>query len=126
MVIVSDGKYLAIQDHDLNTDDRIALDRTPFRVLLRKDVNLLRDAELLEVQEGADVAIVALRDKSRDSPGAIKLFFSKSPDQTIDLAEWITTDAQGLQTRVEVSRLDRSKNLSAKLFKPSILMRKQR
>ena len=43
-VVVSDGKYLAIQDHDLKTDDRYGLDQTPFRVLLRKDVDLLKDA----------------------------------------------------------------------------------
>ena len=41
-LIVSDGKMLAIQDLDIQTDDRIALDQTPFRLLLRKDVDLLR------------------------------------------------------------------------------------
>ena len=50
LVILSDGQYLAIQDLDLKTDDRVALDQTPFRVLLRKDVDLLRDARILEVR----------------------------------------------------------------------------
>ena len=40
---------MAIQDLDLKTDERIELDYTPFRVLLRKDVDLLRDARILEV-----------------------------------------------------------------------------
>src|SRR6185295_15992630 len=43
-VIISDGQYLIIQDHDLKTDDRVSLDNTPFRVLLAKDVDLIRDA----------------------------------------------------------------------------------
>ena len=55
MVILSDGQYIAIQDLDLKTDDRVELDRTPFRVLLRKDVDLMRDAQILEVQEVDDV-----------------------------------------------------------------------
>ena len=49
LVIVSDGRYLAIQDHDLKTDDRWELDQTPLGVLLRQDVNLLRDARFFDV-----------------------------------------------------------------------------
>ena len=45
LVILSDGHYMAIQDLDMKTDDRVELDRTPFRVLLRKDVDLMRDAQ---------------------------------------------------------------------------------
>ena len=53
-IVISDGKYLAIQDFDLKTDDRWGLDQTPFRVLLRKDVDLLKDARILEVSETDD------------------------------------------------------------------------
>ncbi len=35
-IIISDGEYLAIQDLDLNNEDRVALDQTPFRLLLRQ------------------------------------------------------------------------------------------
>src|ERR1700741_4017254 len=66
-VIVSDGKYMAVQDHDLKTDDRLGLDQTPFRVLLRKDVDLLRDAKVLEIGETEDRVILALQDKSPDA-----------------------------------------------------------
>ena len=53
-VIVSDGTYLAIQDLDLGNDDTFELDRTPFRLLLRKDVDLVRDASVLDVAETTD------------------------------------------------------------------------
>src|SRR5690606_11942303 len=43
-IVISDGRYLAIQDLDLNNEDRVALDETPFRLLLRTDVDLIRDA----------------------------------------------------------------------------------
>ncbi|MGE3918423.1 MAG: outer membrane lipoprotein carrier protein LolA, partial [Hyphomicrobiaceae bacterium] len=48
-LIVSDGQQIAIQDLDIDTDDRIMVDQTPFRMLLKKDVDLLRDARILEV-----------------------------------------------------------------------------
>ena len=38
LVIVSDGKYIAIQDRDIGTDDRWDLEYTPFRMLLRRNV----------------------------------------------------------------------------------------
>ena len=47
-IVVSDGHYLAIQDLDLNNEDRVALDETPFRLLLRTDVDLVRDARIME------------------------------------------------------------------------------
>lgn len=114
-IIISDGQYLAIQDLDLNNEDRVALDQTPFRLLLRKDVDLLRDARIVEAQEDADLVIVSLQDKDPEAPGRIKLFLSTKP--ALELKEWVTTDAQGLDTRVEVSELVKSDELDVNLFK---------
>jgi outer membrane lipoprotein-sorting protein len=116
-VILSDGEYLAIQDHDLKTDDRIALDQTPFRVLMRKDVDLLRDARVSEVQDVDDIIVLSLQDKSPDNPGRIKLFLAKKP--ALELKEWITTDSQGLDTRVELVEISKAEDLDANLFKPA-------
>ena len=116
MVIVSDGKYLSIQDNDLKTDSSWELDRTPFRMLLRKDVDLVRDANILEAQDAEDLIIVSLQDKSPDTPGHIKLFFSKKP--ALELKEWVTTDAQGLDTRIEISDLNRTDEIAAETFTP--------
>lgn len=121
-LIVSDGEMLAIQDLDINTDDRLRLDQTTFRILLRKDVDLIRDARILEVQEADDLVIVTLQDKSAEAPGRIRLFLSKSPG--LELKEWVTTDSQGLDTRVEVSALVKSEDIDLGLFKivaPSLL-----
>jgi outer membrane lipoprotein-sorting protein len=114
-IIISDGEYLAIQDLDLNNEDRVSLDQTPFRLLLREDVDLIRDAKIVEVQESDDLIVLAMRDKSPDAPGKIKLFLTTKPE--LELKEWVTTDAQGLDTRVEISQLSKAETLDAKLFK---------
>ena len=106
-IVISDGRYLAIQDLDLNNEDRVALDETPFRLLLRTDVNLVRDARIVEVQEAEDLLVVTLEDKSPDTPGRIKLYLATKP--MLELKEWVTRDAQGLDTRVEVSDLAKSR-----------------
>ena len=114
-LIISDGQQISIQDLDINTDDRVMVDQTPFRVLLKKDVDLLRDARILEVQEAQDLVIVALQDKGKDASGKVRLFMALTP--ALELKEWVTTDAQGLDTRLEVSALDKSQPVDAALFK---------
>ncbi len=114
-IVVSDGRYLAIQDLDLNNEDRVALDETPFRLLLRSDVNLIRDARIMEVQESDDLIVVGLEDKDPNSPGQIRVFLATKPN--LELKEWVTRDAQGLKTRVEVSDLEKSVDLDGDLFK---------
>ena len=124
-LIVSDGKMLAIQDLEVHTDDRIALEQTPFRLLLRQDVDLLRDASIIDVQEADDLIILALQDKSPDAPGQIRLFLTKTPE--LELREWVTTDSHGTDTRVEVANLARPEDLDTELFRViSPTLRKER
>src|SRR5690606_25432174 len=113
-VIISDGRWLAIQDHDLNTEDVYELDNTPFRLLLRDGVDLARDAHIIDVQEAEDVIILTMQDKDPDAPGRITLFLTKQPELT--LKEWVTVDAQGLETRVQLSSLDTKEDLDPALF----------
>jgi outer membrane lipoprotein-sorting protein len=124
-VIVSDGEYLAIQDLDLKTEDVIALQQTPFRILLKKDVDLLRDAKILDIQEADDLIVLTLQDRTPDAPGRIKLFLAKKP--ALELKEWVTSDAQGLDTRIEINDLNKTDELDVALFKrqPVALQRLQ-
>lgn len=114
-IIISDGQFLAVQDHDINTEDRVALDQTAFRLLLRQDIDLVRDAKITEIQSGDDVIVIALQDKNPDAPGRIRLTFATKP--AMELKEWTTLDAQGLETRVEVSDLVKSEQIDATAFK---------
>ena len=125
LVIVSDGKYVAIQDHDLGTDDRWGLEHTPFQMLLRKDVDLLRDARFFEVQDSDDAVAVTLEDKGADSSSRIKLVLSKKP--TLELREWIAKDVQGLDTRIVLADVVKADNLDPALFNPaSVTLQRQR
>ena len=117
LVIVSDGRQVAIQDHDLKTDDRWELDQTPFGVLLRQDVNLLRDARFSEVQESDDTIVVAFEDKSQLVPGPLKMFLAKQP--TLELRKWITKDLRGQDTLVELSDIVRVDDFEPNWFTPA-------
>ena len=125
LVIVSDGKYVAIQDHDLGTDDRWGLEHTPFQMLLRKDVDLLRDARFFEVQDSDDAITITLEDKGADSSGRIKLVLSKKP--ALELREWTAKDVQGLDTRIVLGDVVKADDLDPALFSPaSVTLQRQR
>lgn len=114
MKIISDGEYLAVENHDLRTADRYSLDSTPFKLLLSAEVNLLKDANILAIDRGEDVLILTMEDKTGQSPGEIRLFFKTDPE--LKLKSWIITDAQGVDTRIDLSNMERDVTLSAELF----------
>jgi outer membrane lipoprotein-sorting protein len=115
-LIISDGTNMIIQDLDLKTDDRWGLDQTPFRIVLRKDVDLVRDAKILEVGETEDRYYITLMDKSPDTRGRLKMIFLKQP--SVELKEWITMDTQDQNTKVELTEFVRAENLDPALFVP--------
>lgn len=116
--VVSDGEYLSVEDHDLKTVDQYPLDQTPFRLLLSKDVNLVRDADILDVSWSDTVASVTLEDKAEGSMGRLQLFVSL-PD--IELKEWVVTDPQGLDTRIQLADLVTGNKMRKEFFSSTAL-----
>jgi outer membrane lipoprotein-sorting protein len=112
--IISDGKYLALEDHDLNTTDRYPIESTPFRLLLTKNVDLLRDARIYSLDVGQDVVVITLEDKKSDGGGQIRMFFEWPQ---VKLKEWIISDPQGLNTRIQVADLELNKSVKPEVFK---------
>ena len=122
-IIISDGTNMAVQDLDLNTDDRWSLDQTPFRIVMRKDVDLLRDAKILDVGETGDRYYITLMDKAPNAQGRLKMIFLKQP--ALELKEWITTDTQNQDTKVELTEFVRAEKLDDALFVPESITLKR-
>ena len=116
-VVVSDGTYLAIEERDQGTEETYELADTPFKMLLKKEVNLARDSQILLVEDTADEVAVVVRDKDPNVPGLIKVVMLKTPE--LSLRGWITRDAQGLETKVEVQNAKLGGDLDDKLFERS-------
>jgi len=117
LVILSDGRLLSIEDYATENVERYPLSSTPFRLLLGRDVNLLRDARIVDLYDNDEVASITLEDKSGDATGRIKLSFSK--DEGFELSEWTITDAQGLNTRIQVADLVLGQKADPNLFRAS-------
>ena len=118
VVIISDGTYIAIQDRDLSTDDRWDLGYTPFRALLQDNVDLLRDAHVLEAEEKEGAISIVFEDKSGDSSSRIRLFLAAKP--ALQIKGWIAKDAQGFDTRTDLIEMHVPVGqLDANLFDPA-------
>ncbi len=113
-IMASDGRLLRIKEPDQANEDAVELDNTPFRMLLKANVDLLRDARILDVQESEDLVVIALQDRSPDAPGRVQLIFTKKP--AFDLKEWVVRDPQGLETKVEVGEVNKTDPVDPKLF----------
>jgi outer membrane lipoprotein-sorting protein len=113
VVIISDGKHLAIQDYGLNTDDRKDLSQTPFRPLVRPEVDLMRDALISDVSESDDTITIAFTDTNAQA-GSVKLFLGTKP--AIQLKGWIIRDNQRLDTRVDLTEVQPVSRIDQRLF----------
>ncbi len=111
--VISDGRNLIIEDRNLNSSERYPLDMTPFKLLLSENVDLATDAHVVSVEQGPDAYILTVEEKGSPGSGRIRLFMNKADTS---LKEWIVTDAQGLDTRIEVSNLDTEKKIAGNLF----------
>ena len=118
VVIISDGRYISIQDRDLNTDDRWELSYTPFSALLQKDVDLLRDTRILEARQSDNTIVIAFEDRSGETSNRITLFLTATPEAQVK--GWIVKDAQGLETRIDLTEILGVGELDAKLFDPAL------
>ena len=101
----------------MNTDDRWELSYTPFRALLQKDVDLVRDANILEVQEADNTIVVSFEDKSGEPSSRIRLFLAAGPPMQIKA--WVVKDAQGLDTRIDLTEVLLCEEPDANLFNPA-------
>ncbi len=98
--IVADGEWLSVEDHDLKTSEQYPLESTPFRLLMTEKVDLLKDAKIIDITVGEKIVVMTVTDKEDDSSGQLKLFFSY-PE--ISLQQWVITDPQGQETKIELA-----------------------
>ena len=84
-------------------------------MVLSSDVDLPRDAKIIGEEETGDTITINLEDKDANVPGQLRLILSTKPD--LELKAWVAKDAQGVETRIEVSDLAKGVELDAEIFK---------
>ncbi len=113
LLVVSDGRTVAVFNSKLKTVDRYPLSDTPLDLLLGDKIDLLHNTAILSVQHNPGTIVVEARTaKNRVKPNII-ITFAESP---LELRQWTVIDDQGLPTTVALRNLQAGGAVSEALF----------
>ena len=112
-LIVSDGVTIAVANSKLRTVDRYPLVDNPLSIILKENVDLSHDPRITAVDRQAGSLRVTATEKSGILKGQVTLIF-RYP--SLEIAQWIITDAQGLQTMIALKNLQTEVQLAPELF----------
>ena len=112
-LIVSDGVTIAVANSKLRTVDRDPLLENPLNIILKENIDLTKDPRITAVERQAGALRVTATEKSGPLKGQVTLIF-RYP--SIEIAQWIITDAQGLQTMIALKGPQTEIQLSPELF----------
>jgi outer membrane lipoprotein-sorting protein len=113
MLVVADGRNVAVYDKRLKTFDKYPLGATPLGIFLSRRIDLSQDVKVVRVNHTPGGFGVVLTDPHAQADGQLILEFSTSP---LALTGWTVIDGQGAQTRVRLSGLAPARSLDSALF----------
>ena len=114
ILIVADGTTVAIEDTDLETQDRVPLGQTPLGLLLDDKIDFESEANVLEVRAANGLVSVVLESRDEDTEGTLALILD---DEDYQLLQWRTIDAYGDMTLVELAGIETGKRINPRLFR---------
>mgnify|MGYP000008576884 CR=1 FL=1 len=111
--VIADGTTVALEDRALETVDRVPLRSTPLWWLLKADIDIVTDAEVVDIRSEYGFLSVIVRDPEGEMDGDIEFVFA-GPE--LELREWFVTDALGEVTRVSLVETETGLELNPRLF----------
>lgn len=114
MLIVSDGRVVAVRDRALRTTQRTPLRSTPLNFILRGDIDLERDAHITRVVRQGDSLFVTARDRTGQANGELTMRL-ELPDA--HLSSWEVIDATGARTQIALTQVSTPASIDRRLFR---------
>ncbi len=113
LLVVADGRSVAVLDRRLKTFNRYALGNTPLALFLQRPVRLGGKVEVTGVDRVPGGFSLTARSGVKGLHGQITLTFSDNP---VAIRQWSLLDAQGARTTVRITALDPAHGLDPGLF----------
>lgn len=99
VLIIANGLSLLYYDKELKEATFLPLWETPLWFLIRDEVRLDDNIDIVAIEEALGTLRITLRDPDAPQGGEVTLIFSDDP---LTLKKWELTDAQGVQTQVSL------------------------
>lgn len=116
-IMASDGKWLTLTNKKMNKGDQFPLSKTPLRLLVSNQLDLLKEADVVNFAQDGGITTIALSDKKGSIPGQIVLVFDETQDV---LQQWIIIDGKGQRTTVALANIEKDVKINPKLFAVTI------
>ena len=113
LLVVADGRTVAVFNSKLGTVDRYPLSATPLDLLLGDKLNLRKNDAILRVQRKDGTIVIEARTAKTRSKANIAITFAESP---LELRQWTVIDDQGLATTVALRKLEAGAAVNEALF----------
>jgi len=113
ILIVSDGRTVAVANRKLKTTDRYPLSATPLDLILADNIDLSHNPAILAVEHQPGVLIIQARTSTNRSKPNLALAFS---DPMLELHQWTIIDDQGLPTTVALRGLETGVVVDSQMF----------
>lgn len=115
LTLMSDGVWAMINDREIESVDRYPLRETPLHLLLKKDVNLTNDAQIVDVTAANGLVAVTALEEEGIAQGQLTMVFS---EPVLELRYWQVIDAQGDRVTVSLKNVQTGMKLDPELFIP--------
>lgn len=113
VLIVSDGRTVAVANRKLKTVDRYPLSATPLDLILSDNLDLSHNNSILGVRHEVGALIVEARTSTNRSTPNLRLVFA---DPELELRQWTIVDDQGLPTTVALRDLQTGVFVDSQMF----------
>ncbi len=114
LLIIADGATVAIEDADLETQDRVPLATTPLAILLDDELDFETEANVLDVRQANGVIGLTLEDRSGENEGVLTVVLDES---NYSIVGWEAQDPAGGVTSVQLAAVETDVRLSPRLFR---------
>ena len=112
-LVVADGTWVIINNRKKNKAEHYPLSATPLRLVLADNVDLLKEAKIIHVQNDKETLTLTMEDKEQLVAGQLTVVFEA---ETMSLKQWVIVDGQGLRTTISLKSLKNGVKADPKLF----------
>lgn len=114
--LVASGKWVTLENHRLNTVNRYPLKATPLKLLLKKNVDLTKDTDIIAIDRSPGILSITARERAGKAQGELTMVFA---EPILELRHWVVRDAQGYTTTVSLTNVRRDTKIAPALFIPA-------
>ena len=113
-VVVSDGTWVAVKNKSRKRVDHYPLSSTPLRLILARNINFFKDANVKSVKQHDGLTTITLNDLSKFVSGSLILVFDSRQHQ---LQQWIVIDDRGRRTSVSINNVKTGGKFNPAIFR---------